>query len=73
MMIAVQKVLTVQKAQKISNGYLAVGDGVLDVPYNKVKADNHSLVAVRFVFVSVLIIVICVVLIIVVCVAVRLT
>ena len=74
MMTAVWKALIAQKAQKISNGYLAVGDGVLDVPYDKVKiADNHFPVAVRFVFVSVLIIIICVVLIIAVCVAVRLT
>ena len=37
MMTAVWKALIAQKAQKISNGYLAVGDGVLDVPYDKVK------------------------------------
>ena len=37
MMTAVWKAPIAQKAQKISNGYLAVGDGVLDVPYNKVK------------------------------------
>ena len=41
-----------------------VGDGVLDVPYDKVKKRATTLVAVRFVFVSVLIIIICVVLII---------
>ena len=69
MMTAVWKALIAQEAQKISNGYLAVGDGVLDVPYDKVKNSGHFPVAVRFVFVSVLIIIICVVLII----AVRLT
>ena len=37
MMTAVWKALIAQKAQKTSNGYLAVGDGVLDVPYDKVK------------------------------------
>ena len=37
MMTAVWKAPIAQKAQKISNGYLAVGDGVLDVPYDKVK------------------------------------
>lgn len=73
MMTAVWKALIAQKAQKISNRYLAVVDGVLDVPYDKVKADSHRKVAVRFVFISVLIIVISVVLIIAVCVAVRLT
>lgn len=74
MMIAVWKALIAQKAQKISNGYLAAGDGVLDVPYDKVKNSGQPLpVAVRFVFVSVLIILISVVLIIAVCVAVRLT
>lgn len=37
MMTAVWKAPIAQKAQKTSNGYLAVGDGVLDVPYDKVK------------------------------------
>ena len=75
MMTAVWKALIAQKAQKISNRYLAAGDGVLDVPYDKVKNSGqpHFPVAVRFVFISVLIIVISVVLIIAVCVAVRLT
>lgn len=72
MMTAVWKAPIAQKAQKTSNGYLAVGDGVLDVSYDQVKKRATTLVAVRFVFVSVLIIVICVVLIIAVCVAVRL-
>lgn len=72
MMTAVWKALIAQKAQKTSNGYLAVGDSVLDVSYDQVKKRATTLVAVRFVFVSVLIIVICVVLIIAVCVAARL-
>ena len=37
MMTAVWKAPIAQKAQKISNGYLAVGDCVFDVPYDKVK------------------------------------
>lgn len=43
MMTAVWKALIAQEAQKISNGYLAVGDGVLDVPYDKVKNSGQPL------------------------------
>ena len=43
MMTAVWKAPIAQKAQKISNGYLAVGDGVLDVPYDKVKNSGQPL------------------------------
>lgn len=43
MMTAVWKALIAQKAQKTSDGYLAVGDGVLDVPYDKVKNSGQPL------------------------------
>lgn len=43
MMTAVWKALIAQKAQKISNRYLAVVDGVLDVPYDKVKNSGQPL------------------------------
>ena len=43
MMTAVWKAPIAQKAQKISNRYLAVVDGVLDVPYDKVKNSGQPL------------------------------
>lgn len=43
MMTAVWKALIAQKAQKTSDGYLAVGDGVFDVPYDKVKNSGQPL------------------------------
>lgn len=43
MMTAVWKAPIAQIAQKISNGYLAVGDGVLDVLYDKVKNSGQPL------------------------------